>query len=94
MTDRTWPDDLIAYKRTPLFTEATVPAGLLRAHETKAGVWARLHVLEGALRFRDLVGGEERLLSPGIHPLVFPASPHEVEPDGMVRFFVEFLRRE
>lgn len=93
MTDRIWPGDLVAYKRTPLFTEATVPAGLLRAHETKLGVWARLHVTEGALRFRDLVSGEERLLFPGIHPLVFPASPHEVAPDGMVRFFVEFLRR-
>ncbi|KUL92740.1 hypothetical protein DK26_27405 [Bosea sp. WAO] len=93
MTDRIWPDDLVAYKRTPPFTEATVPAGLLRAHETKPGVWARLHVTEGALRFRDLVTGVERLLSPGIHPLVFPASPHEVAPDGMVRFFVEFLRQ-
>lgn len=93
MADRSWPDDLVAYKSTPLFTEATVPAGLLRAHETKAGVWARLHVLDGALRFRDLVTGEESLLSPGIHPLVFPASPHEVEPDVTVRFFVEFLRR-
>jgi tellurite resistance-related uncharacterized protein len=93
MADRIWPDDLAPYKRTPIFTEATVPAGLLRAHETKAGVWARLHVLEGALHFRDLVSGEERLLSPGIHPLVFPVSPHEVAPDGLVRFFVEFLRR-
>lgn len=94
MTDRIWPDDLVAYKRTPLFTEVTIPAGLLRAHETKAGVWARLHVIEGGLRFRDLVTGEQFLLSPGIHSRVFPASPHEVAPDGTVRFFVEFLRQE
>lgn len=57
-------------------------------------MWARLHVLEGALRFRDLVTGEEWLLSPGIYSRVVPASPHEVEPDGAVRFFVAFLRRQ
>ena len=51
-------------------------------------------MLEGALRFRDLVTGEEWLLSSGIHSRVVPASPHEVEPDSAVRFFVAFLRQQ
>jgi tellurite methyltransferase len=38
-------------KRTPEFTEATVPQGLLRDHSTKAGVWAQIRVLEGTLRY-------------------------------------------
>lgn len=87
-----WPPGLVATRRTPDFTEATIPAGLRRAHSTAAGVWARLHVLEGGLLFRDLVSGEERSLAPGIHALIFPERRHEVEPLGAVRFYVEFLR--
>lgn len=85
-----WPDGLVAYRRSPDFTETTIPGGLLRAHATKPGVWAKLHVLAGSLRFRDLESGEERLLPMGVHPLIFPAALHEVEPCGPVRFFVEF----
>ncbi len=89
----TWPDDLAPYRRTAEFTETTIPAGLLRAHSTKAGTWARLHVLEGGLLFRDLVTGTGHRLGPGIHPLILPGMPHEVAPLGRVRFFVEFCAR-
>jgi len=92
-TPRLWPADISAYRRTPDFTEATVPAGLLRSHSTKAGVWAKLHVLEGRLLFRDLVDHTETLLDPGIYPLIHPQALHEVAPQGAVRFFVEFHAR-
>ena len=85
-----WPDGLVAYKRTPEFTETTVPAGLLRSHSTKEGVWAKIHVLSGTLRFTDLVLGTRQELAEGIHALVHPKAEHEVAPVGSVRFFVEF----
>ena len=88
-----WPRDAAPYRRTPEFTDATVPKGLTRAHSTKAGTWARLHVLEGRLIFRDLVGGSEMVLEPGIHPLIHPERLHEVATCGPVRFFVEFCAR-
>ena len=47
-----WPTGFIAYQQTPVFTEHSVPAGLLRDHATKRGVWARIEVLAGALRYR------------------------------------------
>ena len=87
-----WPEGLVAYRRSPEFTEDTIPGGLLKAHATKPGVWAKLHVLAGSLRFRDLQNGEELLLSEGVHPQIFPASLHEVEPCGPIRFFVEFYK--
>lgn len=90
--DRIWPDGLEAYKRTSEFTEASVPAALLQRHSTKAGVWARLHVVEGALIFRDLETGRQNRLAAGVHPLIHPQQDHEVEPIGKVRFFVEFCR--
>ena len=85
-----WPEGLIPYKRTPEFTEATIPAGLLRAHATKPGSWACLHVLEGRLRFRDLARDSVLDLDSGVHPLIRPDELHEVEAVGPVRFFVEF----
>ncbi len=45
------PDGLAPYKRTPVFTENTVPASLLKDHKTKAGVWGVIHVKLGRLRY-------------------------------------------
>lgn len=87
-----WPAGLTGYKRTPEFNEATVPAALLRDHATKDGVWARLHVLEGRLRFVDQEGGGEVVLDPAVHEVIFPGRLHHVAPVGPVRFFVEFCR--
>lgn len=85
-----WPSGLVPTRRTADFTEATIPAGLRRAHATRPGAWALLHVLAGELLFRDLVSGEERHLAPGVHALIHPERRHEVEPLGPVRFHVEF----
>lgn len=90
MSGEAWPPGLVAYRRTPEFTAATIPAGLTRGHSTKAGVWAALNVLEGELIFRDLERHTERRLGQGIHGLIFPTRLHEVEPLDGVRFFVEF----
>ncbi|HEX5065762.1 MAG TPA: DUF1971 domain-containing protein [Myxococcota bacterium] len=88
------PPDVAAYRRTAEFTEATVPDGLRRRHTTKPGVWGRIQVLEGELRYRILEPArEEHVLSPARPGIVEPEVPHEVEPVGRVRFYVEFLRR-
>jgi tellurite resistance-related uncharacterized protein len=87
------PPDAVAYQRTKEFSESTVPAGLLRRHDTKPGVWGRIRVDEGRLRYRILEPQvEEHLLVPGRDGIVEPTVPHEVEVVGPVRFHVEFLR--
>ena len=92
------PGGLVSYRRTPEFTEETVPAGLKRAHSTKEGVWGLIHVLGGKLRYRILDerrAPAELLLVPGSPPgIVEPTVLHEVEPLGSVRFHVEFFRAE
>lgn len=91
---KTLPADAEPYKRTATFTEETVPAGLLRAHRTKPGVWGRIVVEQGELRYRILEPTVEQVvLRPGLDGVVEPEVPHEVEPVGAVRFLVEFLRR-
>lgn len=87
------PPGCTVYRSTPVFTEATVPPGLLRAHRTAPGVWALIHVLEGRLRYRVTAPASERILDPSTPPgLVEPGVPHEVAPLGPVRFRLDFHR--
>jgi tellurite resistance-related uncharacterized protein len=86
------PPGLTAYRQTPVFDEKTIPAGLLREHRTRAGTWGVITVVEGRLRFRSLDPPSEAMLSPGRPGIVAPEQPHEVAPDGSVKFFLEFYR--
>ncbi len=84
------PAGLVAYKRTAIFDESTMPAGLRRGHRTKDGVWGLIRVLDGRLRYRILEPLSEEILDSERYGVVWPAQSHEVEPIGAVRFFVEF----
>jgi tellurite resistance-related uncharacterized protein len=92
------PDGVQSYRRTAVFTQDTVPAGLLKAHSTRDGVWALINVLEGELIYRvtdPRRPASQRVLTPGTLPgVIEPTILHAVEPLGPVRFFVEFHRRE
>lgn len=90
---RSLPDGLSAYKRTREFDENTLPAGLRANHRTREGVWGRIVVLEGRLRYTiERVPSEVHDLEPGAVGVVEPGVPHRVEAMGAVRFYVEFLR--
>ena len=95
MTDRL-PTHLHSYKRTPSFTEATVPAGLLGEHATKDGVWGLIHVEKGQLRYvlADPRRGASSVLITAHSPpgVVEPTIVHRLQPVGAVRFYVEFFR--
>ena len=90
-----WPDGLVPYRRTPEFDETTIPAGLRSEHATKRGAWARIHVVSGTLRY--CVGApihRSFRVEPATGAIIVPEIPHRVEPEGPVRFFVEFWRTE
>jgi len=86
------PSGLTAYKRTPTFTEHTVPKGLLRDHNTKAGVWGQIHVESGLLKYVIPPRDHTQLLSPGNIGTVEPEVRHHIAPVGPVTFYVEFWR--
>lgn len=87
------PAGHVAYKRTPVFEQDDIPAGLRRDHATKPGVWGVIHVLGGRLRYVvEPPLASERLLEPGVTGIVVPEVLHRVEAEGAVRFYVEFHR--
>ncbi len=90
---KTLPTTVAPYRRTPEFSSQTVPAALLRRHNTKAGVWGQIIVLQGTLIYRILEPelAEHRLdaSQPGI---VEPGIHHEVAPGPDCRFYVQFYR--
>lgn len=83
------PDGLALRRRTPAFTEATLPDALRAEHRTRAGVWARVEVEAGQLR---VIAGPpceiDRVLGPGEAGWMPPEHPHRVEPVGPVRVTV------
>lgn len=87
------PAGCTPYKKTPTFTAHTIPSGLLKAHQTKAGTWGRIVVVEGQLLYRILEPEvEEHILDAKHFGVVEPQISHEVEPLGEVSFYVEFHR--
>lgn len=86
------PEHFVAYHRTPVFTEATVPGALTKDHHTRSGTWARILVEEGRLRYQVPTLGRVFELTPEHPGIVLPEIPHHVEPVGPVRFSVEFYR--
>lgn len=86
------PAHFIAYQRTAEFSETSLPAGLRRRHATRAGVWGRIRVQAGRLRYCIEGSGTTVDLSAGEVGIVVPEVEHHVEPLGPVRFLVEFYR--
>ena len=87
------PTSAEPYRRTPVFDENTLPAGLRREHRTKPGVWGVIRVLDGRLRYQVLDPASEVILEPGHPGLVLPNEPHLVEPLGPMRMQVEFYNQ-
>ena len=89
------PADVTAYKRTPDFTEATIPAGLLRNHATKTGTWGKIHVLDGMLDYTVQEPSIRHFeLQAGDIGIIAPTMLHNVAAQGSVHFYVEFYTRD
>ncbi len=87
------PDSVSFYKKTPTFAEDSIPAGLRKAHQAKAGAWGKIVVIEGNLLYRILEPQRaEAHLSPTRFGVIEPQVLHEVQPIGAVRFYIEFYR--
>ncbi len=78
------------YRSTPVFDQDTLPAALRARHDTKAGVWGLIRVMEGELKLTYLDPVSEVVLTPGQPGLILPQQPHFVTPLGRMRMQVDF----
>jgi tellurite resistance-related uncharacterized protein len=78
------------YRSTPVFDETTLPAALRARHNTKAGVWGMVCVLEGRVKLTYLDPPAERILETGMTGLLLPQQDHFVEPLGPMKMRVDF----
>jgi tellurite methyltransferase len=86
------PEGLRWVRRSPIWDERTMPAGLRRAHRVAAGTWGRIVVQGGRLRFGAATTPTIDVeLEAGSTQAIPPEVLHEVEPLGAVRCSVEFF---
>lgn len=89
------PKGVVQYKKTPIFTQDTIPAGLLKSHSTKAGTWGKICIIQGKLLYTiEDEQYETTQLSAERFGVVEPEVLHHVKPVGDVEFFVEFYKEE
>lgn len=53
--------DLVMYKRMPIWTAETMPEAVQRKHNTKVGTWGKITVLTGELKFIEMTENGEEL---------------------------------
>ena len=87
-----FPGNFIPYKKTPVFTEESLPSGLKNDHSTKAGVWGKIILTEGTLQYRVNSLKTDTVLSPNEPGIILPEILHSVALLGPVKFYVEFYK--
>lgn len=78
-------NELICYKKMPVWTAKSLPQMFQEKHNTKVGTWGKLTILKGQLKFYELtedgtVVSEHFFTSKSDIPLVEPQVWHKVEP--------------
>ena len=92
-------DELLAYKRMPLWTAETMPEAVKRKHNTKEGTWGKITVLKGRLKFVEMSEeGEElaeHIFEAGQdNPFAQPQAWHRVEAlTDDLEWYLEFYCR-
>lgn len=78
------------YKITPVWDQDTLPAALRHEHNTKAGTWGVLRVLEGEVLLVFLAPAAAVRVTPDAPALIPPEAVHHVELSGAMKMQVEF----
>jgi len=86
------PGNFVPYKKTPVFTEESLPSGLKNDHSTKTGVWGKIILIEGTLQYRVNSLKTDIVLSPNKLGVILPEILHSVALLGPVKFYVEFYK--
>jgi len=88
------PVGLTAYKKTPVFTQETIPKGFRKAHSTKQGTWGLIKVISGQVNYVvDYLDDKTLKLDQHAHGVISPQMEHHLEVIGDVELYVEFYAK-
>ncbi|KEO89703.1 hypothetical protein EH31_11130 [Erythrobacter longus] len=91
--EKTLPSCVQKYAESPLFNEQTVPAKLTSNHDLKPGVWGKVCVVSGTLKYSlPAKSNDPQIIEAGGYAIIEPEQVHFVTPIGEVEFKVEFYR--
>lgn len=91
----TLPEGLVPYKLIGPFQQSEIPAGLLREHRLKDGVWGELTLHEGQVQFVwDDGSGDINDMSAPARLLVPPTVPHHLGRLAGAVISIQFFRCE
>ncbi|MGE3692959.1 MAG: DUF1971 domain-containing protein [Novosphingobium sp.] len=82
------------YKTTAIWDQDSLPNAIRNAHNTKAGVWGLLRVLEGEVRLVFHDPARTVTVTPDAPGEIAPQAWHHVEVTGPMRMQVEFFREK
>ncbi|WP_257558449.1 DUF1971 domain-containing protein [Sphingobium sp. CFD-2] len=85
--------DIRPYRSTPVFDQDTLPAALRSRHDTKAGVWGVIRILEGRVQLTCLEPLSQTILTRDNPGVVLPGQPHFVTPLGPMKMRVDFYNQ-
>lgn len=93
LCDRAEMPDIVRYvRRTALWDQDSMPAGLRRAHRLGSGTWGRIVLHDGRLAFSaQTTSPIDVVLDTGTTQAIPPEVEHHVEPLGDVRFHLELF---
>ncbi|NRB37698.1 MAG: DUF1971 domain-containing protein [Pseudomonadales bacterium] len=90
---KTLPEHVKGYKKTPVFTQDSIPRGLLKDHNTAENVWGVIHILDGELEYHITEGDRQTvILTSEHHGIIEPTVKHHIKASGPVSFYVEFCK--
>ena len=84
--------DKTPYKKTPIFNAKNAPKAILEKHNTKEGVWGKLVVISGTLKFIDLENDKEVVLVEGEFQIIEPTKWHKLVLIDNPEFYIEFFK--
>lgn len=82
------------YKTTAVWDQDSLPQAIRGAHNTKAGTWGLLRVLEGDVRLVFHEPARELVVTPDAPGEIPPQAWHHVEVTGPMRMQVEFYHEK
>lgn len=85
------PDNVVAYNKKD-YTDKTTPGMMKNNHSVRMGVWGKIVVEKGAVKYEIPSQGEEHLLTPDNPGVIEPLMVHRIDPQPGARFYLELYR--